>query len=320
MAPPSLPTQFTAVALDDRGRVLFWYQENAAATDFRAGIWDGTSWTSVPSPAGQLNFAYSLNSQGWVGARGGFWDGSAVVSLRDAVSTESIVTDLNEAGQAVGCLYSGREPVARAYLRTGGTWREIAQNDPAILFGKAVSCNVQINASGRAAVTFTMTGTGYALLWNGAGLQKLPTLGGAFASAADIDDAGKVVGTSLTAAGALRAFLWDGSSLLDLGLPPGVPSANPASGRLNQSHALASNERGQIVGFYTQDGGHDERAFVWGNGSLRDLTSLIDPGDPSSRAIVLQRALAINEAGQILASGTSAAGGARVDYLLTPTR
>lgn len=53
---------------------------------------------------------------------------------------------------------------------------------------------------------------------------------------------------------------------------------------------------------------------------MHDLTRRIDRNDPSSGAIVLQRALAINEAGQILARGTAVAGGTPADYLLTPTR
>lgn len=169
------------MTLDDGGRVLFTFLQGSAAADSKAGIWQGGGWAVVPSPSGRLMYATSLNNQGWVGARGGFWNGSAIVSLRDELSSDSTVTDVNDAGQATGCRYSPVEPAARALVWTGGVWREIARNDPSSVFGNAASCSVQLNTSGHATVTFSMTGRGYALVWNGVGLSRLETLGGASA-------------------------------------------------------------------------------------------------------------------------------------------
>lgn len=317
---PDLPSQFTAVALDDRGRVLFSFLPSGAGPDVKAGIWDGSAWAVVPSPPFLLMYATSLNSQGWVGAREGFWNGSAIVSLADGSTIASTVTDLNDAGQAAGCRYSPVEPAARAMLWTGGTWRQIAQNDGVRFFGKAVTCNTQINSSGTAVVTLGQTGRADAYVWNGAGLTQIASLGGPFTAAADIDDHGNVVGSSQTADGALRAFLWDGSTMRDLGLPAGVPSTDSASGRPINGYASGANELGQVVGQYGRADGTDLKAFVWSSGTMYDLTGLIDRNDPASGSVVLRRALAINESGMILAEGAPVAGGATVAYLLTPSR
>lgn len=318
--PPNTASRFTPVTLDDRGRVLLTFEVNSSGADVEAGIWDGSAWSKVPSPAGTLLFATSLNNQGWVGGREGFWNESALVALKDAVSSASTVTDLNDAGQAAGCLVSPLEPAVRAMLWTGGAWRQIAQNDGVLYFGKAVQCSVQINTSGTAAVTLSQTGRADTWLWNGAGLSRLASLGGRFTAAVDIDDRGNVVGSSQIASGATRAFLWDGSTLRDLGLPPGMPTLDPASGRPFDSFANGTNERGQIVGHYGRAGGTDFRAFIWASGTMHELTDLIDLSDPSSGKLVIQRALAINESGVILAVCAPLAGGEPFACLLTPSR
>src|SRR5215213_4956660 len=94
----------------------------------------------------------------------------------------------------------------------------------------------------------------------------LPTLGGTSTSAADINDAGEVVGWSYTAAGQQHAFLWTpAGGMQDLGTLGG-----------GSSSAASINEAGQIVGTSAStDAKNARRAFLWTPGAgMRDLGTL----------------------------------------------
>ena len=82
--------------------------------------------------------------------------------------------------------------------------------------------------------------------------EDLGTLGGTGARAEAIDNAGRVVGTSATAAGDSHPFLWSrGGGLQDLGLGPGWAAAN----------AIDINEAGQVAGIASAPAW--QRAAVW---------------------------------------------------------
>jgi probable HAF family extracellular repeat protein len=74
--------------------------------------------------------------------------------------------------------------------------------------------------------------------------------------------------------------------------------------------ALAINDRGQIVGYGTQDGGDRWHTFVWGNGKITDLGTLgglgSRPGAPSG--LGYRASGAINELGQVVGSSDTKAG------------
>ena len=85
----------------------------------------------------------------------------------------------------------------------------------------------------------------------------LGVLAGNFSYAADINDAGQVVGTSND-----RAFLWDGSALVDLN------DRVPASG-WTLTHAAGINNAGEIVGWGTL--GNRYAAFKLVPGCIADV-------------------------------------------------
>jgi len=93
---------------------------------------------------------------------------------------------------------------------------------------------------------------------------RIPTLGGARASAFGINDKGQIVGTAFLANGNYHAFLWSrGSHIQDLGTLGGPTS-----------RANAINAAGQVVG-WADDALDNSHPFLWTQaGGMQDLGSL----------------------------------------------
>jgi probable HAF family extracellular repeat protein len=80
-----------------------------------------------------------------------------------------------------------------------------------------------------------------------------------------MNEAGQIVGRSLTADGEEHAYLWSDGEMTDLGTLDA-----------DSSEAWAVNEDGGVVGSY----GHEEtdgKAFIWRNGTMADLTEQLPP-------------------------------------------
>jgi probable HAF family extracellular repeat protein len=118
-------------------------------------------------------------------------------------------------------------------------------------------------------------------------VTDLGTLGGISAEVYAINDAGVVVGRSLTAGSTQHGFVWRDGVMTDLGALPGGVS---------YSEALSVNESGVIAGD-ALDAAGDSRAVIWRDGRIIDL------GVPRSFA------WAINDRGQVLGQTTPAADG-----------
>ncbi len=132
-------------------------------------------------------------------------------------------------------------------------------------------------------------------------LHDLGTLGGDTSIARDINDNGQVVGVARNGAGQLHAFLYQ----LDAG---GNVTSRTDLGELGGGYSTANaiNNAGQVVGV------SDARAFLWEQGAMMDLNTLLPPGS----AWTLTRADGINDAGQIVGQGWI--NGQRHAFLLTP--
>ena len=134
-------------------------------------------------------------------------------------------------------------------------------------------------------------------------MQPVPTLpGGLSSDAVGINDLGEIVGGSDSGnINNPHAVLWKAGVPQDLGVLPGG----------SWSGAAAINAFGTVVGNGNcfASGSH---AFVWtANDGIQDLNALI----PTS-GWILQQALAINVAGQVVGVGTIQ--GNQHAFLLTP--
>jgi probable HAF family extracellular repeat protein len=143
-----------------------------------------------------------------------------------------------------------------------------------------------------------------AVVWNGTTMTALPTLGGA-SGALGINDNGWVTGYSnLTLLfGQARAFLWDGTTLHNLG-SLGYPS----------SVGRAINSSGHVVGYLstTATSPGADRAFVYDGSVMYDLNSILLDGT----GWLLRDAVDINDAGQIVGHGFH--NGLGATFILTP--
>jgi probable HAF family extracellular repeat protein len=129
-------------------------------------------------------------------------------------------------------------------------------------------------------------------------LKNLGTFGAAQASLRDINDAGDIIGAksnglSGTAAVTNPFILRDGK-VTDLG------SLGGKTGSVN-----GINSFGTVVGASQLADGKTNHAFVWSEGKLADLNSLItEPLTYQGAAVVLTNAVGINNFGDIAATGS----------------
>src|SRR5262245_47748485 len=82
-------------------------------------------------------------------------------------------------------------------------------------------------------------------------VTDLGSLAGNYSDAADLNQAGQVVGYATTADGFNHAFLWDNGTMIDLGTLGGT-----------YSYAQGVNDGGQVVGYAAVPGDVSSHAFL----------------------------------------------------------
>ena len=169
------------------------------------------------------------------------------------------VSAINESGQAAGDSLTAAG--WRAYRYSAGTMRDLGTigGSAARTFGKG------INASGHVVGEYDLGPgtTSRAFLHDGTALVDIGTLGGTYASAADINAAGVIVGSSTLAGDSnQRAFLYSGGTMTALGTLGG-----------DYSIGNAINDSGQVTGHSGRPDGV-RHAFLYSGGTMTDLGSL----------------------------------------------
>jgi probable HAF family extracellular repeat protein len=148
------------------------------------------------------------------------------------------------------------------------------------------------------------------VLWQNGTATEIPNLGGvAWNTPMAINNRGDVVGFSDVPGDSatvtkFHAFLWtkEGGTQ-NLGTLPGDTT----------SQALGINDKGQVVGF-SYGGPNGPRAFLWENGAMTDLNSLVPSG-----SLHLTIASDINNRGEIAGSASDPNTGKSPAFLAAPS-
>lgn len=316
---PQLPAISTAGhALNDRGQVVgvVTYSGTPFGADYSVTESRGFSWTAqggaqtlAPQSTGNtgdITAAYGVNNAGQIVGRvyndpyapsGALWQPGAYGSAPTQRPGSRL--DINDSGIAAGASPEGVAMIEDTQQGQGQTL--------GLLPGGRSSSAEAINEAGQVAgVADLSTGAKRAFRWTAeGGMQDLGVLPGTRDSVAvDINNAGHVVGNSY---GAVPGGTWIDAAFV----------WTPEAGMQNLGSlgggavAYGINDQGQVVGR------SNGQAFLWtAEAGMQSLNSLVAAQFPEMAYINFTQATAINQSGQILASGTWAGGAGT--FLLTP--
>lgn len=229
---------------------------------------------------------------------------------RIAGGSGGVAHDINNRNVIVGISSNGT--ASRPTLYTPGAGGSYTASDLGSLdgttttLGRAWGINDAGQAVGVSRRQTTPTSVSQATLWQNGTVTNLGSLQpDLFSEAFAINEGGVAVGAAVNGAtpggtSIRRAVMFDDGSVTDLG----------SLGR-TFSEAKDINDDGLIVGFVTNISGSPQSAFVWDDGVMTDLNTLI----PADSGWVLQSAEGINDLGDITGFGTF--GGNTRAYLLT---
>jgi probable HAF family extracellular repeat protein len=274
------------------GYAVLW--NNGIITDLRKRAPQFT-WASAINDVGQV-VCNSVPLVGHVFGRCPYLWQSGNITYIGECGGSSYVNAINKAGQVTG------SDVQQPFLWQNGSTTYLSNLSSSNSYGRALGINDRGQVVG---YSTTRRGRQHGVLWHNSRIKDLGTLpSGSNSQALGINKAGKVVGWSDTNTGSQHAVLWQNRLISDLGTLDG-----------NATTATAINNRGTVVGYsLTNTYGNQVplHAFVWRNGVMTDLNSLL----PANSGWELTTANAINEQGQIVGSGKK--DGQTKAFLLTP--
>jgi probable HAF family extracellular repeat protein len=260
---------------------------------------------NVTGTASADSYAYGINDAGQIcgyygnpssAVRGFTVNGSTITTGISAFGGPTWLEKINNAGQIVGMA----NPIGsqRAFTSMGGTSSYLGS-------ASQVSYAMALNAAG---LIVGMSGN-RPVIFNGDGtVTDLGTWGGPQGRATSVNNAGVIVGYAETTTRDVfgsnlnHAFSYFNGSKADLGTIGGP-----------NSYADDINSTGWIVGASNPaTSSSDFRAFLYKDGAIADLNTLIDP----TSGWILESGETINDLGMIAGYGTH--NGARSTFLLVP--
>jgi probable HAF family extracellular repeat protein len=281
-----------------RVRALRWDGEKSIHLDTLAALLAGTN-----NEAYAVSYQYiagTFTPVGSTATRGFVFDGTKAIDIGSLGGADTYAFGVGEDGTVVGgsLLPNGRE---HAFIRyPSGAWQDLGTlgglESEATAIGSGVTGTADI-----------ASGASRAFFYDGSTMRNLGTLGGNFSAGLAINGAGIVAGHSRNAAGRLVGFIYDTTGEQFTGMR----SLGTLGG--NTSSALAINGAGHVVGESNTAIGGPSFAFLYRDGQMFNLNSLIDPAS----GWVLLRATGINNSGQIVGYGTYQ-GALRAFRLLPP--
>src|SRR6266853_750914 len=265
--------------INNSGAVTGWAQ--TASGDQHAFVANGAGLQDLSPSFGSDTFASGINASGVIAgtsyesgqAHGTIWTASGSTDLGPGI----FATGINEAGVIIG----GN---GHAFLLAHGDYQDLG-----VLQAGGWSSASGINQNG-AVVGDASVGSGFhGFIWTArTGMLPVGDLGGGTSHATGINNSGAVVGIASLASGYEHAFLAMGAMMTDLGTLGG-----------GSSFAYSINDSGTVVGYSWLASGISPHAFVYANGIMLDLNSLL----PKGSGWELTEAYGINDAGQIVGSG-----------------
>jgi len=297
---------------------------------YSASVWENTAIRTpeYPTAAGNAykTFAHSVSDRGDIvgyltainGSTGSaiawhdaaYFSGSFYVYLNAPGFSQSYATDVNGAGTAIGYGVSGSKVSVLRWLKSGNAWNSATEIGAPIFEGQAYAYATtdQDRLVGKAKFAsfpsyfraFVTDFAPGAIVEN----NNIGTLGGNSSEACDMKDESGAVGWAHNSYGRKRAFyLQVGATALQWfnELPP-LPGVTPGASQPYNSEAFSVNRYGDVSG-YAQNSSGQDRAFQFNpanGGSMIDLTATY----AGSSGWILQRAVAINDGGILVGSGT----------------
>jgi probable HAF family extracellular repeat protein len=206
---------------------------------------------------------------------------------------DALAININDHGQIFGASYTSDVPnpltgipTLDAFLYEKGTMTDIPNG-----FGGTVVNPLGANNRGELIgnASFPDEVTSHPFLWSKGKWIDLGTFGGPFGDANWINDAGAITGSAGTPDFAAHGFFWKKGVLTDIGTVDGDDC----------SIGVNINSANQIVGLSFACNGDASHAFLWENGNIVDLNSLISQGSD----LQLEFAGNINDRGEISGLG-----------------
>lgn len=239
------------------------------------------------------------------------WSEGKIVDLGTLGGTDSEAWTANDRGEVIGISLLNTPPVPpfNQPQEDAFVWSKGQMHDLGTLGGN-FSTPTAINRNGQVTVlSFDHTNQQYqSFLWCERHKVVLSGLGGSFVEATTLNDFGIATGAG--------ADPTNTTFVAEVWLPTGKALAMGTVGSDTGSIGLGINNRGVIVGgsgSVTLFGNNYAHAFVWRNGSMTDLNTLI----PAGSSLTLNVAYAINDRGMIAGLGTNSDGNQHA-FVLVP--
>jgi probable HAF family extracellular repeat protein len=210
-----------------------------------------------------------------------------------------VAVGLNDAGQVTGSAFLPQAVDFKAFRWSASTGAKMLTGCCDTMWGNDINDAGVIVGTAQTNAIFGSRG----FVATGSSTTPLPILPGAdpegSAGAVAINDAGQIVGASVTPSFTTHAVLWGPTGTIqDLGTLGGT-----------NSEAIDINNEGQVIGSSQTTGDAATHFFLWSSGTgMQDLNTTVDAGITS--------VVEINDAGQIV--GTYTTGGESHAFLYTP--